>query len=56
MNRLKGSEIYENAKGKVTEYLKKDDKEVLDISDIDFEEEGGLDGDQPAGRDDSADK
>ncbi len=55
----KGSEIYESTKDKVTEYLGKADEKaekILDISDIDFEEESGLDGDKPAGGDDGTDK
>ena len=50
----KGSEIYESAKDKVTEYLNKsEEKEILDISDIDFEEESSVDGDKPSCCDDS---
>ena len=51
----KGSEIYASAKDKVSEFLNKEE-EILDISDIDFEEESSVDRDQPAGGDDSTDK
>ncbi|MBO4819207.1 MAG: DUF4342 domain-containing protein [Firmicutes bacterium] len=52
----KGSEIYESAKDKVSEYFNKAEEKIMDISDIDFEEESGVDGDQPAGGDDRADQ
>ena len=52
----KGSEIYESAKDKVSEYFNKAEEKVMDISDIDFEEESSMGGDQPDGGDDRADQ
>ena len=52
----KGSEIYESAKDKVSEYFNKAEEKVMDISDIDFEEESSVGGDQPDGGDDRADQ
>lgn len=52
----KGSEIYESTKDKVTGYFNKEVDEaekVMDVSDIDLGEEGGLGGSEPFGSDDS---
>lgn len=54
--KTKGAEIYESTKDKFGEFISKEDEEVIDITDIDFEEESDMVGDVDAGADNSADK
>lgn len=53
----KGAKVYENTKDRVNEYFSGNKEEdVIDISDIDFEEESDVDGSINSGSDDGIDK